>query len=291
MKIYQAYFFVSLCQCQSFTKAAQLCHVSQPALTRAIGALEAELGGALFHRSHARSQLTRLGELVRPHLEQIVSRERMALAAARALRQNRWSMLRLGLTDSVGIGYFSKFIGQFRRRRSDIAIAMSTRSREDIYGSLRKDEIDVAVTMMPPLADERLCYTEIYREALVVTMPAGHALERKSRILAADLEGEMFVGPTVGGAMPPPRSAATAEPAPRHDWIQAMIAAGAGIAILPESAAMAPGVVARSLAEPQYKQSIALVTLPGTAEGPSPSLAACGLLDFAGQYRSYSTAA
>jgi LysR family transcriptional regulator, hydrogen peroxide-inducible genes activator len=51
MKIYQAYYFVSLCQCQSFTKAAQLCHVSQPALTRAIGALEAELGGALFHRS------------------------------------------------------------------------------------------------------------------------------------------------------------------------------------------------------------------------------------------------
>ena len=51
--------------------AAEACSVAQPSLTKAIKKLEEELGGALFHRERSKTQLTELGNLMKPHLETI----------------------------------------------------------------------------------------------------------------------------------------------------------------------------------------------------------------------------
>ncbi len=50
MQMQQIHYFLVLCQELSFTRAARRCGVAQPSLTTAIGALERDLGGALFHR-------------------------------------------------------------------------------------------------------------------------------------------------------------------------------------------------------------------------------------------------
>lgn len=73
MEMHQIRYFMALCETLSFTKAAELCGVAQPSLTRAIQKLEEELGGQLFLRERALSNLTELGRLVRPHMEAIAS--------------------------------------------------------------------------------------------------------------------------------------------------------------------------------------------------------------------------
>jgi LysR family transcriptional regulator, hydrogen peroxide-inducible genes activator len=70
LELQQVRYFLALCEELNFTRAARLCGVSQPTLTTAIGTLERELGGALFHRKPSIA-LTELGRVVRPYLKEI----------------------------------------------------------------------------------------------------------------------------------------------------------------------------------------------------------------------------
>ena len=70
MELHQIRYFLALCEELNFTRAAKQCGVAQSSLTRAIKALETELGGALFHRERANTRLSELGLRVRPFLEQ-----------------------------------------------------------------------------------------------------------------------------------------------------------------------------------------------------------------------------
>jgi len=71
LKMHQVFYFVALCEEQSFTRAAARCGVAQPSLTRAIQTLEEEFGAPLFERSRSKVRLTQLGLLVRSDFERI----------------------------------------------------------------------------------------------------------------------------------------------------------------------------------------------------------------------------
>jgi DNA-binding transcriptional LysR family regulator len=71
MNLPQLRYFVALCEEQNFTRAARLCHVSQPSLTNAIRVLEKELGRRLFHRKPF-VRPSELAKRLRPHFESIV---------------------------------------------------------------------------------------------------------------------------------------------------------------------------------------------------------------------------
>ena len=80
----QIHYFLALCEELNFTRAARRCSVAQPSLTTAIGALERELGGALFHRKPAIA-LTGLGHRVRPYLGEVARSADCAREVARTL--------------------------------------------------------------------------------------------------------------------------------------------------------------------------------------------------------------
>ena len=70
----------------SFTRAAEVCHVSQPALTTSIKKLEEQLGSPLFHREGRQITLTEFGRRMQPHLSQIVEQARAAETVAKDFR-------------------------------------------------------------------------------------------------------------------------------------------------------------------------------------------------------------
>ncbi len=72
MEMHEIKYFLAACRTLNFHRAAELSHVSQPALTRAIQKLEAELAGHLFHRERSQIRLTDFGRLMRSHLEQVL---------------------------------------------------------------------------------------------------------------------------------------------------------------------------------------------------------------------------
>jgi DNA-binding transcriptional LysR family regulator len=72
MEMHEIKYFLAACRTLNFHRAAELSHVSQPALTRAVQKLEAELGGHLFHRERNQIRVTDFGRLMRSHLEQVL---------------------------------------------------------------------------------------------------------------------------------------------------------------------------------------------------------------------------
>ena len=96
MELHQVRYFLAVCETRNFTRAAGLCHVSQPSLTRGIKLLEAELGGPLFNRERGNTHVTELGGAVLLHL-------REAAAQAAAARERASALLTLELARlSVG---------------------------------------------------------------------------------------------------------------------------------------------------------------------------------------------
>ena len=71
LQLYQVRYFLALARTLNFTRAAEQCNVTQPALTKAVQKLEQELGGTLIHRERNLTQLTELGKMILPTLEKI----------------------------------------------------------------------------------------------------------------------------------------------------------------------------------------------------------------------------
>ena len=74
MELHEIRYFLALSKTLNFTKAAEMCNVSQPALTRAIQKMEDELGGLLFSRERSNTHLTELGRMLEPHLTEVLTR-------------------------------------------------------------------------------------------------------------------------------------------------------------------------------------------------------------------------
>ena len=73
MEMHQVRYFLAAAKTLSFTRAAEVCHVSQPALTTAIKKLEAQLGSPLFHREGRQVALTDFGRRMQPIYAAIAS--------------------------------------------------------------------------------------------------------------------------------------------------------------------------------------------------------------------------
>src|SRR6185312_471185 len=84
MELHEIRYFLALSKTLNFTKAAEACHVSQPALTRAIRKMEDELGGLLFSRERNNTHMTELGRLIEPHLAEVLRRPGRRSAPPRA---------------------------------------------------------------------------------------------------------------------------------------------------------------------------------------------------------------
>jgi DNA-binding transcriptional LysR family regulator len=80
MELHQVRYFLAVASTLNFTRAAEQCNVTQPALTKGVQKLEHRLGGQLIHRERELTQLTDLGKEVLPMLER-------TLASAEAVRR------------------------------------------------------------------------------------------------------------------------------------------------------------------------------------------------------------
>ena len=88
MTLDQVRYFLVLCRELNFTRAAKMCGISQPSLSNAIRALEAEFGGPLFHRS-PQVRLSELGERIKPLCERIEAAVAEARLLAMSMRSQR----------------------------------------------------------------------------------------------------------------------------------------------------------------------------------------------------------
>src|SRR6516165_10174173 len=193
MEMHQIRYFLAVCETLNFTRAAEACNVSQPSLTRAIKGLEDELGGPLFRRERNNTHLTGLGEMMRPHLTQVLIETDAAKERAKSFAKLDDVELKLGMMCTIGPRRFVPFLQAFRERHPKVNLIVKDGSSGELQERLAQGELDVAVYGQPEEIDERFHARRLYDERFVVGVGPGHPFEKQNAVRCADLHEQAYV--------------------------------------------------------------------------------------------------
>ena len=271
MEMHQVRYFLVAAKTLSFTRAAELCRISQPALTTAIRKLETRLQSALFHREGRSLLLTEFGRQMLPHLEQIIAQAEAAETVAKNFRLLNQVPIRLGVMSTIGPMRLAGLLAAFEQKCPGVDTVLHDGAPEALAAQLDADELDVAI--LNPLQGMGESYrTEpLYTERIVVVLPPEHPLNERNAISLRDLDGMAYVDrpscemrEMVTGMCENMGVKLYAHfRAEREDWVQAMVMAKIGFALMPEHSVVHPASIQRPLIDPVVERTISLITVPG----------------------------
>jgi DNA-binding transcriptional LysR family regulator len=278
MEIQEIRYFLALAEVLNFTRAAERCNVSQPALTRAIRHLEDKLGGPLVHRERGNTHLTELGRIMHPHFHELMQQMEEARKRAKSFAKLDKTRLTVGLMCTIGPHRLVELFTAFREGNDGVEIYIKDAPVGQLEELLTKGDIDVALFCRPEDPDDRFHTLPLYRERFVVAVAPGHPFERLNAVRIKDLHEQNYlaranceyndylraVREKIGGVEL--KRPYTSE---RDDWIQCMVLAGLGFTYIPEYAVTVPGLVIRPLVEPEVFRTVSLVTVRGRPHSPA----------------------
>lgn len=277
MEMHQVRYFLSASKTLNFTRAAEQCHVSQPALTAAIKKLELEMGNKLFHREGRRLLLSEFGAAMRPHLEQVLEQTHAAQALAENFRLLRQVPVRLGVLPTIGPTRLSHFLATFQQQNQGVEIAVHEELMPSLWQKLEDGEIDLAITSTAGEPDDRFRNEQLYEERYVVITAPDSELAALDIIRLSDLSEKDYVDrlacelrEMVMGVCDSKNVKLYAKfRSEREDWVQGMVLARLGFAFMPEHSITVHGLVSRPLVEPEVTRRIMLSCMPGRQHPPS----------------------
>lgn len=277
MEMHQVRYFLALSESMNFTRAAEECNVSQPALTKAIRKLEEELGGQLFRRERQQTHLTDLGLLMKPHLEAVMAASQAARTEARGYQSMEKAPLRIGVMCTIGPRRLIRFFQRLEQDIPSLEVSLREGPGTWVVDLMIRGDFDLALLALPRYPD-RLDARPLFQERYVVAFPPGHRFESMNTIQLADLNGEDYLNrgncefaDTMAlhhGTVPEPALRLRYE-SEREDWIQSMILAGMGCAIMPEDLPIMPGLQTRELVHPAVSREVSLVSVAGRCFSPA----------------------
>ena len=277
MEMQQVRYFVTLAETLNFTRAADLCNVSQPALTRAIQQLEHEFGGPLFHRERNNTHLSELGRMMLPYLETVHASTQAAKAAARSAKKIENVTMTLGAMCTIGPQLVADLIVKFQAEHPDVEVSVVDGEARAMIEKLEKGDLHLSIVGVPEELPDTLHQLPVFSERFVIVIPRNHPWAEKNAIRVCELDGEPYVGRTNCEVFQMvtqdfARRGVTTKKvfsSPRDDWVQKMIKAGLGFGFFPEYCVTDPDLVVRPLIEPEYSRTIYLATVRGRPHSPA----------------------
>ena len=244
MEMQQLRYVVAVARTANFSRAAELCHVSQPSLSQQIKKLEDELGERLFDRMKRAAKLTSQGETFLPRairiLEEVDAVKREATDAQDLLR----GTLTIGVLPTIAPYLLPVVMAEFTEKFPGVEIVV----QEDTTARLLKLALDYEIDFVlasQPIQNERLEVTGLFSEELLLALPPGHRFARKRTVAAADLEGERFIvmkeGHCLGEQVLGFCDRRDVKPkisfrSSQLETVQAFVASGLGISLIPAMA-------------------------------------------------------
>ncbi len=247
MTLTEMRYIVALARERHFGKAAEACHVSQPTLSVALKKVEGQLGAALFERTAADVRITALGERIvaqaRRVLEEAVRLEEIAEATGDPMS----GQLRVGIIYTIAPYLLPQFIPALSMAAPKMPLFLKEDFTGNLIPALKAGELDVIVIALP-FAEPGLVAQPVYEEPFRVVVPAAHPWAMRPEINGDELDGENLLLLGQGNCFRDqvlescPRL--TAPDALDHslegsslETIRYMVASGAGIAVMPSTAA------------------------------------------------------
>lgn len=272
MEIHEIKYFLAVCETLNFTRASELCNVSQPSLSRAIQGLEIKLGaGPLIARERGNTHLTELGRLMEPYFRRVFDNLESAQSTARVFAASDYEVLRLGLMCTIGPLRLVSLLEELMRKNPWIRLQLIDGSAVNLQQQLINGNLDAAIYCRPVMPGDDFHVVPLYEESFVVAFPPDHEWARRNEIRFSDLHGQPYVN-RINCEYNEHIDAILAkhniEPtypyeSERDDWVQAMVMAGLGCTSIPEFAISTVGLPWRPLVDPSVTRTVSLITVRG----------------------------
>ena len=262
-------YFVAVAEELSFTKAAKTLRLAQPSLTRQVRNLEDEIGVRLLDRSNNRVALTDEGRLFLFDSKKLLAMCAETVAAVQRMNRGESSQLNIGYVANIHYGLLPATLGAFRKLCPRVALNLFDMRSAEQFVALDSHKIDLGFVGLPPaLSGHDVLSVCVAHDTILVALPAGHPLARKTRVKLRDLASQFFIG-----------MSAKTHPGAREWLLQTcqsagftgkilqeadgeatairFVADGLGVALMPEQIAGLPhdGVDFRPLSPPLRRES------------------------------------
>jgi DNA-binding transcriptional LysR family regulator len=272
--------FVAVAQLKSFTRAATLLHLSQPALTVQIRRLEDALGVRLLDRNTRAVDLTRVGRDLMPVFQRLLRELDAVILDTRDLAAKRRGIVRIPSLPSFAAGVLPEVIARFRKQHPRVSFQIRDAIANRVLAYVRDEDVDIGVIGGEvPDAEIEVVYS--MQDRMHVVFPAGHPLQRVRTVTfeaVADyplvlMDPDTSVRQLVDAAcMDIKRMTIPACEATYMMTAVGMVRAGLGIAILPASAPeirTEPGLRSRPIDGPRFARTIAIIKKSGRTLPPA----------------------
>ncbi|UTV29487.1 LysR family transcriptional regulator [Photobacterium atrarenae] len=279
MDFNQVRYFLALANTLNFTRAAEQCYVSQPALTQAIKRLETELGGELFLRDGRHTRITALGQSLRGHFEQIDHTRHLVRATARAVTSGEIAELNIGVMCTIGPWLITEMLDTFQAQHPMISITLHDVTPASIPPLLLSGAIDGALCARHGSPHSQLRYISLFEERMVVAFPPGHEFSNRAAVPLRAIARQRYVDrlhcefrqEILQFHEAHDIQQDVAFRSQREDWIQSMVLDGVGVSVMPQFSLLHTKLEHRPIIDPVMSRKVEFAVVDHPQSPPALS--------------------
>jgi LysR family hydrogen peroxide-inducible transcriptional activator len=290
LKLKDLRYLVAVADQRHFGRAAARCFVSQPTLSAQLKKLEQALGVQLIERAPNNVSLTAVGEEIVARARRILEASDEVVGLARSHHDPLSGRLRLALLPTIGPYLLPRVAPVIRKALPRLTLHLYEYQTAPLLAKLHAGELDVGILALP-VELEGLESRELYREEFLLAVPERHPLAARERVRVADLRDETLLLLEEGHCLRDQALEVCSRVGVRDsqdfratslETLRQMVAAGAGVTLLPELAGRGAyrtgrGVALRPFVRPAPVRHIGAVWRKTTPRRAAIE-AVCGLI-------------
>ena len=193
----QIHTFLEIVRLKSFSKAAQTCYRTQPAISAQVRQLEQELQTKLFERFGSRISLTTAGRLFAQYAEQLMELRRRAQDALADLEQDPRGELVIAANEASCIYVLPDVFSQYREQFPAVQLQVVRSYGAHVVEAVMDNSADFGLTQLP-VEEKRVQVVNVHRDEIRAIVPPRHALAGRETIAPRDLLEYYLVLPKQG---------------------------------------------------------------------------------------------
>lgn len=273
-------YLLALAEVRHFSRAAELCHVSQPTLSTQIRKLEDELDVQLVERHPRQVMLTPVGEEIVARARTLLGEVEAIRAIARRSRDPHSGTVRIGIFPTLAPYLLPHVVPAIRKAFPRLTLRLYEEKTEDVIEMLGQGRLDAGLLALP-VSEDWLHSRTLFEEPFVLAVPEHHPLARREFIDMADLQDQELLLLEDGHclrdqALEVCQLAGAQEKLDFHatsmETLRQMVAANTGITLMPTLAVRPPvahtdNLVTRPFRQPGPKRTIAMAWRKTSALG------------------------
>ncbi|MDQ2948504.1 MAG: LysR family transcriptional regulator, partial [Acidobacteriota bacterium] len=197
MDLDQLHTFIEIVRLKSFSKAAQTCFRTQPAISAQVRQLEQELNTTLFERLGTKIALTAAGKILQSYAEQILDLRRRAQDSINELERVPRGELVIAANEATCIYVLPLVFSEYKKQFPNVQLLVDRSYGSRVVEAVLDNLADFGITQLP-VQEKRLQVAKIHSDEIKLLAPANHPITQKKFVTCSDVAGTPLLLPKSG---------------------------------------------------------------------------------------------